>query len=90
MIDPLSAIKAKVPGVPVKSSLNDTDLVTAQQVAKGADVALVFINADSGEDYLTVEGNEGDRNDMAAWHGGDAVSLGALSHQRVYLIMQVQ
>ncbi|KAG9032819.1 hypothetical protein FRB95_000985 [Tulasnella sp. JGI-2019a] len=73
LVDPLSAIKAHVPKIPIRSSLNDTDLTAAQQAAKGASVALVFINSDSGEDYITVEGNEGDRNTMAAWHGGDAL-----------------
>ncbi len=34
---------------------------------------MVFITSDSGEGYLTVEGNPGDRNDLYAWHGGDAL-----------------
>ena len=25
------------------------------------DIQIVFVNADSGEDYITVDGNEGDR-----------------------------
>lgn len=33
--------------------------------------ALVFINSDSGEGYISVDGNEGDRNNLTAWHGGD-------------------
>lgn len=32
----------------------------------------MFITADSGETYI-VEGNAGDRNDLLAWHGGDAL-----------------
>lgn len=41
--------------------------------ANGNDTAIVFINADSGEYYITVEGNPGDRKvaDLYAWHGGD-------------------
>lgn len=37
------------------------------------DIALVFINADSGENYITVEGNPGDRTaaGLHAWHNGD-------------------
>ncbi len=34
---------------------------------------MVFITSDSGEGYLTVEGNPGDRNNLYAWHGGDAL-----------------
>lgn len=33
--------------------------------------SLVFINSDSGEGYITVDGNEGDRNNLTAWHAGD-------------------
>lgn len=43
------------------SYLNDWDLKKAAKAAVGQDVALVFINSDSGEDYITVDGNEGDR-----------------------------
>ncbi|KAJ5129716.1 uncharacterized protein N7515_005755 [Penicillium bovifimosum] len=37
------------------------------------DIALVFINADSGENFITVEGNPGDRTKagLNAWHNGD-------------------
>ena len=52
------------------SSLSDSDLDAAATTAAGKDVAMVFITADSGEGYITVEGNEGDRNDLNAWHGG--------------------
>jgi len=45
----------------VTSYLNDWDLKKAAKAAVGQDVALVFINSDSGEDYITVDGNEGDR-----------------------------
>lgn len=34
-------------------------------------MALVFINSDSGEGYITVDGNAGDRNNITAWHNGD-------------------
>ncbi|KAL1980469.1 hypothetical protein VTN96DRAFT_4126 [Rasamsonia emersonii] len=37
------------------------------------DIAVVFINADSGENYITVEGNPGDRlvAGLYSWHNGD-------------------
>ncbi|PAV15192.1 glycoside hydrolase family 3 [Pyrrhoderma noxium] len=73
LIDPLSAIssRAKTDGTSVISSLSDTDLSSARSAASGKDVALVFITADSGEEYITVEGNMGDRNDLNAWHSGN-------------------
>ncbi|KAG6891972.1 hypothetical protein C0992_002498, partial [Termitomyces sp. T32_za158] len=40
-------------------------------MAIGRSAAIVFINSDSGEEYITVDGNEGDRKNLTAWHGGD-------------------
>ena len=40
---------------------NDWDLVGASSAAVQKDVAIVFLQSDSGEDYITVDGNEGDR-----------------------------
>lgn len=51
--------------------LNDFDLAAASTLAKNSDICLVFANADSGEGYITVEGNAGDRNNHSLWHGGD-------------------
>ncbi|KAF8640625.1 hypothetical protein AX17_000286 [Amanita inopinata Kibby_2008] len=75
LMTPLDAItaRAQAAGTTVASSLSDTDLTTAAATASGKDVALVFITADSGEGYLTVGGNAGDRNNLMAWHSGDAL-----------------
>ncbi|KAI0348700.1 beta-glucosidase [Trametopsis cervina] len=71
-VDAITA-RAKQDGTTITSSLSDTDLNGAANAAAGKDVAFVFITADSGEGYLTVENNAGDRNDLSAWHGGDAL-----------------
>lgn len=52
---------------------DDFNLARAGNVARKKSAALVFISADSGEDYITVDGNEGDRNNLTAWHNGDAL-----------------
>ncbi|KAH8704859.1 beta-glucosidase I [Talaromyces proteolyticus] len=44
-----------------------------QKIAKVADVALVFVNANSGEGFLEVDGNIGDRNNLTLWKDGDAL-----------------
>ena len=36
-----------------------------------SDVNIVFIAANSGEEYLTTEGLKGDRTNLDAWHGGN-------------------
>lgn len=74
LTDPLSAIKAQYPSASVTSDTSDTDTNGAQNAARGKQVAFVFISADSGEQYITVQGNAGDRNDMNAWNSGNAVS----------------
>ncbi|KAJ7163520.1 glycoside hydrolase family 3 protein [Mycena crocata] len=75
LITPLDAITARAAqdGTKVTSSLSDTDLQAAATAASGKDVALVFITADSGEGSAPVEGNAGDRNNLQAWHNGDAL-----------------
>ncbi|KAL2012407.1 hypothetical protein VTN00DRAFT_5125 [Thermoascus crustaceus] len=58
-----------------------TDNFPSDVTAKPADVAIVFINADSGENYITVEGNPGDRTvaGLHAWHNGDDLVKAAAS-----------
>ncbi|CAG8931194.1 unnamed protein product [Penicillium salamii] len=50
-----------------------TDSFPSSVTSSAKDIALVFINADSGENYITVEGNPGDRTQagLKAWHNGD-------------------
>jgi beta-glucosidase len=36
-------------------------------------ICLVFANADSGEGYITVDGNVGDRKNLTLWQGADQV-----------------
>ncbi|KAG2220192.1 hypothetical protein INT45_005365 [Circinella minor] len=57
--------------VEVTTTFNDWDLDTAKQVATEADVAIVFAMADSGEEYIEIDGNVGDRKNMSLWHNGD-------------------
>ena len=43
------------------------------QLASQASVAIVFVNADSGEGFINWDGNEGDRNNLTLWDGGDTL-----------------
>jgi beta-glucosidase len=40
-------------------------------IADQASVALVFVTSDSGEGYISVDGNEGDRQNLTLWHDGE-------------------
>ncbi|KAF8492453.1 glycoside hydrolase family 3 C-terminal domain-containing protein, partial [Gautieria morchelliformis] len=48
-----------------------TSLLTT--LASHADVCLVFVNADAGEGYITVDGNAGDRTNLTLWNSGEAL-----------------
>jgi beta-glucosidase len=74
LVAPYDAIKtqASSDGTKLVTSTND-DTSGASSAASQADIAIVFINADAGEEYITVEGNVGDRNDLNPWHSGNAL-----------------
>ena len=74
---PIDAIKRKVTNVTYYSS----DTFPSGLTAEPGDVAMVFINSDSGENQDTVEGNLGDRSasGLYAWHNGDALVQAAAS-----------
>jgi beta-glucosidase len=55
--------------------LSDSNIKAAKEVASNADVAFVFANADSGEGYIAVEGNFGDRINLNLWHNGDKLVM---------------
>src|SRR4051812_10531508 len=63
---PIDAIKRKVANVTYYSS----DSFPLGLTASPNDIAVVFINSDSGENSITVEGNDGDRSSsgLYAWH----------------------
>ncbi|KAG2152791.1 glycoside hydrolase family 3 protein [Suillus clintonianus] len=77
LISPLEGIqeRARQDGSSVFWDFDDWNTVLAGSMAFGQAVALVFTNSDSGEGYLTVDGNEGDRNNLTAWNNGDDLIL---------------
>ncbi|TIA90228.1 hypothetical protein E3P81_02560 [Wallemia ichthyophaga] len=77
LVDPLAALEERgaQDGFGVDNWLNNWDVNNEvfEGVVSGKDAALVFVNSDSGEGYLTVQGNQGDRNNLTAWNNGDEV-----------------
>lgn len=77
LIDPLAAItnyvNEKGDGNTVEGQLNDFDFAKVDSMGHYADACLVFGSADSGEGYITVDGNAGDRNNLTLWSAGDAL-----------------
>ncbi|KAK4988427.1 hypothetical protein LTR50_003941 [Elasticomyces elasticus] len=64
-------------------------LATRVNEARGA--AIVFVNSDSGEGYITVDGNEGDRNNLTLWHDGEKLiqNISALCNNTIVVIHSV-
>lgn len=54
-----------------QSVLDNNATSQIESVASQATVAIVFANSDSGEGYIEVDGNLGDRNNLTLWQGGD-------------------
>ncbi|KAE8349450.1 putative beta-glucosidase A [Aspergillus coremiiformis] len=57
----------------VFTNSDNWDLTRIAALARQASVSLVFVNADAGEGYISVDGNEGDRNNITLWKNGDNV-----------------
>ncbi|KAL7271296.1 hypothetical protein RUND412_005956 [Rhizina undulata] len=75
LITPLEAIKARAiqQGSVVQSVLDDYAYAQINNTARQASVCLTFVKADSGEGYVSVNGNEGDRNNLTLWFDGDTL-----------------
>ncbi|KAF2686001.1 glycoside hydrolase family 3 protein [Lentithecium fluviatile CBS 122367] len=73
LITPLEAVKNEVSsnGGMLQSVTDNYAWSQIIALAKQASVAVVFVNADSGEGYITVDGNMGDRNNLTLWQGGE-------------------
>ena len=85
-VAPYDAIKEFVPGEVTLSESDDPS--QGASAASGKDVALVFITADSGEGYITVEDNVGDRKNLDPWHGGnDLVKAVAEANDNVVVVV---
>ena len=51
--------------------VGEDDIENAKKTAEQADLSIIFINADSGEQYINLERSVGDRYDLNAWHSGN-------------------
>ena len=82
LVTPDAALQSKVlaDGGRYESVTNNWDFTNIAALARappsaGHDdkVCIVFGNADSGEGFINVDGNEGDRNNLTLWQNADAV-----------------
>lgn len=73
LISPATALEkqAKEDGTAFINVKSNWDLGAAREAAGNASVAIIFVNAHSGEGYQTLDGNFGDRKNLTLWNGGD-------------------
>jgi len=93
LITPLESIKSTVAqnGGILSSVTDNYAYRQIQAEAAQASVAIVFVNADSGEGYITVDGNMGDRNNLTLWQDGDKLiqNVSALCNNTIVVIHSV-
>ncbi|KAL2270497.1 hypothetical protein VTJ83DRAFT_2681 [Remersonia thermophila] len=74
LVTPDAALQAQAvqDGTRYESVLsNDAPGETKALVSQPNATAIVFVNANSGEGYIRVDGNIGDRNNLTLWRNGD-------------------
>ncbi|KAK8195382.1 putative glycosyl hydrolase [Phyllosticta capitalensis] len=79
LIDPLTGIRNRVSGSATNVITSTTDDKNAAAgAAAAAATPIVFVNSNSGEAYITVEGNAGDRINLDPYHDGNGL-VGAVA-----------
>ncbi|KAI1410099.1 glycoside hydrolase family 3 protein [Hypoxylon sp. FL1857] len=76
----------------IEAVLNNSASDTIQKlVSQEGATALVFVNADSGEGFIDVDGNEGDRKNLTLWGNGDELikNVSSLCNQTIVVIHSV-
>ncbi|MCJ1356385.1 MAG: hypothetical protein MMC33_006380 [Icmadophila ericetorum] len=73
LVTPATAIQNEVVGnnAVFQAIFDNYDTSAIQALAGQATVAIVFANSDSGEGYIIVDSNQGDRNNLTFWENGD-------------------
>lgn len=92
LVSPYDALenKTSADGTVLSLSASDNTSNVASAVS-GADVAIVVITSDSGEGYLVVEDNAGDRNNLDPWHSGNQLvqAVAAANNNTIVVVQSV-
>lgn len=92
LVAPYDALKNRTATDGTTLSLSSTDSTSdVASTVSGADAAIVVITSDSGEEYITVEGNVGDRNDLNPWHNGNELvqAVAAANNNTIVVVQSV-
>lgn len=90
LVSPYDALKVQTAADGTELSLSSSDSTSGVAgVVAGADAAIVVITSDAGEEYITVEGNMGDRISLDPWHGGnELVAAVAAANNNTIVVVQ--
>jgi len=93
LVTPLTAIQNRLVqnNALIQAVTNNYAYNKIEALARVASVAIVFVNADSGEGYISVDGNEGDRKNLTLWHDGDTLiqNVSAVCNNTIVVIHSV-
>ena len=67
--------------------VGEEDINKAKEIAQHADLCIVFLNADSGEQYITLERSRGDRYNLEAWHKGNDLVEAVLKTNKPVIVV---
>lgn len=94
LITPDSALQRQAieDGTRYESVLSNYQWAATQKVVAQPNVtAVVFVNADSGEGYIDVDNNAGDRKNLTLWKNGDDLikNVSSICHNTIVVIHSV-
>ncbi|PSR80896.1 glycosyl hydrolase family 3 N terminal domain-domain-containing protein [Coniella lustricola] len=94
LVTPDSALQSKVlsDGGRYESILDNYATTQIEALVRQAGAtAIVFANADSGEGYINVDGNLGDRNNLTLWQNGDELikTVAGINNNTIVVIHSV-
>ncbi|KAI9780207.1 MAG: hypothetical protein M1816_003155 [Peltula sp. TS41687] len=73
LVTPMTALQnqALADGSIIQFVTNNYAYPQIEAVARQASICIAMVTADSGEGYISVDQNEGDRNNLTLWHDGE-------------------
>ncbi|KAK3376701.1 glycosyl hydrolase family 3 N terminal domain-containing protein [Lasiosphaeria ovina] len=73
LVSPATALKlqAATDNTVFTNTTGNWNLAAAKAAATNASAAIVFVTATAGENFITLDGNAGDRNNLTLWDNGD-------------------
>ncbi|OIW26750.1 glycoside hydrolase family 3 protein [Coniochaeta ligniaria NRRL 30616] len=93
LVSPASALEhqAALDGTSFTNISSNADIPGAVAAARMAEVAIVFGNADAGENFITLAGNAGDRNNLTLWLGAEELmrAVAAVNNNTIIVLHTV-